>query len=260
MSSRKQSKVNHLLQNWPAGTVATQKWLSEMNVSYKLANWHVGSGWLKRFGPRAFVRPGDDVTWQGGLYALQTQLGLTVHAGGRTALELQGRAHFVPLGKNKTVLLISDTTEQLPKWFTSNDWLAGIQHRCISLFESVPGEAYVTLDSGGFPIMLSSVELAIMEVIHLMRGNHGITHAHNLMEGLTTLRPVLVQQLLEGCRSVKVKRFFLWSAETASHDWLKQLDMDRINLGKGRRQLYQGGNMNSKYHITVPPQEGLPHV
>lgn len=259
-TSRTRSKLNLLLQNWPAGTVATQAWLTEIGFSSKLANWHIGSGWLERLGRGAFIRPGNEVTWQGGLYALQSQLSLTVHAGGRTALELIGRAHFVPLGKRKTVFLISDTAEQLPKWFRSYDWLADIRHSSISLYDSIPEKASISLGVGTFPIVLSSAERAVMEVIHMMRTNHGIEHVHNLMEGLTTLRPSLVQQLLEQCRSIKVKRFFLWSAETAGHDWFKRLDVDRVDLGKGKRQLYTGGVMNGKYLITVPAQEGLPHV
>ncbi|MCK5827975.1 AbiEi antitoxin N-terminal domain-containing protein, partial [Candidatus Bipolaricaulota bacterium] len=102
------SKINRLLQNWPHGTVATQRWLDTQGVTSKLANWHVGSGWLTRFGPRAFLQPGDTVDWRGGLYALQSQLQMTVHVGARIALELRGLSHFVPLGPEPSVTLISD--------------------------------------------------------------------------------------------------------------------------------------------------------
>ncbi len=37
------------------------------------------------------------------------------------------------------------------------------------------------------------------------------------MEGLTTLRPRLIQSLLEQCRSVKVKRLFTVLAEACNH-------------------------------------------
>jgi len=82
MTSQKTAKLNQLFQRWPKGTVATQTWLNQLGISSKLANWHVGSGWLNRFGARAFKQPGDQVGWQGGLYALQTQLKMTVHIGG----------------------------------------------------------------------------------------------------------------------------------------------------------------------------------
>ena len=84
----------------------------------------------------AFARGGDTPDWTGGVYALQNQVGLTVHVGSLTALELQGRAHFVPLGR-KHVLLVSDRQERLPSWFRKYDWKVDVVHRCMaSLFDS----------------------------------------------------------------------------------------------------------------------------
>ena len=119
MTGRNVSKINQVLQEWPKNTVATQPWFTLLGVSSKLAYWHVGSGWLDRFGIGAYTRSGDHVEWQGGIYALQTQLDKTVHVGGQTALELQGLSHFVPIGKHKKILLISDLQERLPTWFRS---------------------------------------------------------------------------------------------------------------------------------------------
>jgi hypothetical protein len=260
MTSKETSKMNQVLQKWPKGTVATQAWLNKLGVSSKLANWHVGSGWLVRFGARAFTQPGDQVSWQGGLYALQTQLAMTVHVGGQTALELQGRSHFVPLGRQKKVVLISDQTEQLPAWFRNHHWDAILQHRCLSLFKGLPIEAATKLDCGGFEVIISSAERAVMEQIHLSKSNDDIEHAYQLMEGLSTLRPNVVQELLENCRSAKVKRLFLWSAETARHTWFGRLNTLRFDLGKGKRQIYKGGQFNQQYQITVPKREELPGV
>jgi len=259
-TGRKPSKINQVFRKWPKGTVATQAWLTEQGVSSKLASWHVGSGWLERFGARAFTQPNDRVDWRGGLYSLQTQLGMTVHAGGVTSLELQGRSHFIPLGEKKRVILISDRPEQLPAWFRKYQWKDDVEHRCLSLFESVPKEATTQLDCGGFKVAMSSAERAIMEQIHLAGSNDEIEHVLQLMEGLTTLRPKVAQELLENCRSAKVKRVFLWSAETAGHSWFNRLDSSRLDLGKGKRQIYKGGRFNQKYGITVPQREELPHV
>jgi hypothetical protein len=74
------------------------------------------------------------------------------------------------------------------------------------------------------------------------------------------LRPNVVQALLEQCTSAKVKRFFLWSAEEAQHQWFDRLDTAIVDLGSGKRQLFKGGRLNKKYAITVPPQEELPGV
>ncbi|MCD6326674.1 type IV toxin-antitoxin system AbiEi family antitoxin domain-containing protein, partial [bacterium] len=105
-----------------------------------------------------------------------------------------------------------------------------------------------------------SPERAIMEQMRLVKVNDDVEQAYRLMEGLTTLRPSVVQDLLVNCRSVKVKRLFLWSAETIGHAWFGRLDLERVELGNGRRQLYKGGRLNLKYQITVPAQEELPGV
>jgi hypothetical protein len=73
-----------------------------------------------------------------------------------------------------------------------------------------------------------------------------------LMEGLTTLRPKLVQELLEKCHSVKVKRLFMLLAERANHPWVKKLDLSKVDFGTGNRMLIKGGRVNKKYQISVP--------
>ncbi len=254
------TKINRLLQRWPRGTVATQAWLTSQGVSSDLARWYVKAGWLARVGPGAFVRPGDQVDWRGGLYALQSQLGMSVHVGARTALELHGRAHFVPLGSRQRVILISDKQEYLPAWFKRHRWEARIEHHRLTLFDQIPADVTNQLDCGGFRIAISAPERAIMEEIRLARTNDDIDHSIQLMENLGTLRPQLVQLLLEQCRSIKVKRLFLWSAEHAGHAWAEQVDPKRVDLGCGKRQLYKGGSLDPKYEITVPQVEELPDV
>ena len=235
-------------------------WLRGHGVSKALADWHVRSGWLDRIGSGAFARGGDSPDWTGGVYALQDQLGLTVHVGGLTALELQGSAHFVPLGR-KRVLLVSDRQERLPSWFKKYEWKVDVVHRCMaSLFDAPSDKSLTVLPCGKYSVTLSTRERAIMEVMHLASSNADIEHARELMGGLGLLRPTVVQPLLETCQSVKVKRLFLWSAEYAQHPWFARLDPLNIDLGAGKRQLYSGGVYSAKYRITVPPGEELPRV
>lgn len=260
MKKNEPSKMSQVYREWPKGTVATLVWLNKLGVSARLADWHMNSGWLEDFGPRAFIQPGDTVGWQGGLYALQTQLAMSIHVGGKTSLELLGLSHYVPLGEHRRVILISDRVEQLPAWFRKRVWGVFIEHVRSSLFKRIRAEAVVQYNSGGFEIAISSAERAVMEQIHLIGNNDDVEHAYQLMEGLNTLRPDIVQELLENCSSVRVKRFFLWSAETIGHDWFKRLDISKIDLGKGKRQIYRGGLLNNRYQITVPKQGELPGV
>lgn len=69
------------------------------------------------------------------------------------------------------------------------------------------------------------------------------------MEGLNNLKPSAVQELLEKCTSIKVKRLFLFMADKAGHEWPGHLDMEKVNLGSGKRSLVHDGAYNSKYHF-----------
>lgn len=257
-----ESKINHLLKMWPQGTVATSSWLQEQGVSRQLARRYTESGWLQRFGHGAFVqaRESSMVEWSGAVYALQHQQGLSLHPAAASALSLLGLGHYLPLGGKEAVTLFSDRPEKLPTWFTRHEWPMRLAHHTPKLFDSYPMESLTEVSRNGFSIRVSAPEQAILELFHLATTNDAITHARELMNGLNTLRPQVVQSLLETCRSVKVKRLFLWAAESAGHDWFSRLAPDRINLGKGKRSLYRGGRFDKKYLITVPRQEETAHV
>jgi len=94
-SNRK--RINQRLVAAPANAVLTSIWLKGRGISSKLAGYYASSGWLHRVGDGAFtVQPGTP-TWLGAVFGLQ-QKSKSLHPGGRTALELSGLAHFLPLG------------------------------------------------------------------------------------------------------------------------------------------------------------------
>jgi hypothetical protein len=78
-------------------------------------------------------------------------------------------------------------------------------------------------------------------------------NAAYFMEGLSTLRPDLVTELLKACQSIKVKRSFLYLAEQGNHSWFQRLNLSKVDLGKGKRVVVPGGKFDRKYQITVPP-------
>ena len=254
------SKLNQLLKQWPKGAVATGSWLRDHGVSRQLARRYAGSGWIQPLACGAFLRADDTVDWFGGVYALQTQLGLSVYAGGSTALSLRGLGYHIPLGDKAAVTLFSESPERLPAWFTRHEWGVTIERHSLRLFESSEPAGFTEVKHGAFSLRISAPERAIMEVLHLATSNDAIMHALQLMSGLNTLRPQVLQALLEACRSVKVKRLFLWAAESAEHEWFKRLELQRLDLGKGKRSLYRGGRFDPKYRITVPQQEDAARV
>src|SRR3984957_6559325 len=100
MDSQNSMKINLVLQAWPKGTVAVHAWLKAKGVSRKLAEQYCRRGWIDAIGRGAFVRRGDKVEWPGALYAMQKASRKSVHPGGRTALALQGLAHYLGMSSS----------------------------------------------------------------------------------------------------------------------------------------------------------------
>jgi len=99
---------------------------------------------------------------------------------------------------------------------------------------------------------MSSPERAILELLDEVPQRETFHQADVLMEGLRNLSPRRLHTLLVECRSVKVKRLFLWFAERHKHAWLKGLDRKGIDLGRGKRMLVRGGKLDTRFNITVP--------
>ncbi|HVW19929.1 MAG TPA: type IV toxin-antitoxin system AbiEi family antitoxin domain-containing protein [Opitutaceae bacterium] len=243
-------KLNQRLTAAPAGVVLTSAWLKSQGISSRLADYYANSGWLHRVGDGAFtVRP-EPPSWLGGVFGLQ-QKSKSFHPGGRTALELSGLAHFLPLGDAHPVYLFSRAGNRLPAWFKGLPWFSRVRH--VSTNFLPPELGLREYREGAFAVMLSAPERAALEFLrHLTLDDAGYEHANLVFEGLGTLRPDVVQSLLEACTSIKVKRVFLHLAEKHAHAWFKQLDVAKISLGSGKRVLVSGGRLDPKYLITVP--------
>lgn len=209
-------------------------------------------------GQGAYAKAGDTIEWTGGLYALQEQLKLRIHAGGKTALQMQGYAHFLPMRKGTTVSLFGAPDVKLPAWFKQYRWGAKIRFTTTNLFAGEADQGLTKKDLGPYSIKVSTAERAMMEVLYGVPQVDSYEEARLLMEGLTTLRPRVVQRLLEKCASVKVKRLFMLLAENCKHAWVPKVDLAKIDFGKGKRMLVKGGHFDHKYKITVPNTEAGP--
>ncbi len=252
MSRQNTNKLNQLLTKWPSGTVAVYEWLKEEGIYRQLAERYVKSGWLQRVGNGAFVRLGEQVDWSGGLYALQNNMKLPVHVSGMTAMQLQGYAHYIPLGPGSTVFLMGAPGTRLPKWFLDYPWQINIKFKSSNLFGNSSVMGLVSQDRKNYEIRISVPERAMMELLSCVPDESSFEYALSIMEGLTTLRADFVQNLLESCRSVKVKRLFLFLADHCDHNWFKRINMSKLDLGKGKRMLVKNGQLDPKYLITVP--------
>ena len=253
MDRQNRSIINNLLKNWPKNTVTVSAWLDKQGVYRQLAGTYVKSGWIERIGRGAFKRAEENIKWGGGLYALQTQLNMSVHPAGKTALQLHGNAHYLPASlKQAKIVLFGSTNEKLPEWFKSYEWEVDVRYVMTGLFGNDPGQGLTTYNTGNYAITISSSERAAIELCYDVPIRESFGELYQIMSGLTTLRPRMVQGLLEKCCSVKAKRLFMYLAERFDHAWVKKLDLERVNLGTGKRSLCNNGHYDSKYKIVVP--------
>ena len=249
------SKINQLLQKWPPGQVATLRWLGSLGVDRRLADKYVQSGWLERLGHGAYKRVSATVDWAGAVHALQTQLGLAVHPGGITAIDLRGYTHYVAFGA-RDVLLFGNPGMKLPAWFQGHSWSRPVTLVTTGVFAG-NDKATSILPVDEVDLEVATLEQAAFEMMYLVPKRQAYEEAFQVMESLTSLRPPVVQQLLEGCTSVKTKRLFMHAAERANHPWLKRLELSTVDFGSGRRTIHAGGRLDKKYDLVVAdPAQG----
>lgn len=285
MGRQNQGKLNWLQHNLPDGLVVDAAWLERQGFSSGLRSKYVKHGWLQQVARGVYRRPpakmptpaeDDSLRWQNVVVSLQGLLKYPLSLGGRTALEIQGFGHYLNATGPREIHLYGNDT--LPGWvsklqlesrfvFHSAKRLFNDQLVAVSLNE--PGEtppgnrgldgdplpAGLRREQWGhwdWPLILSSPERAILELLDEIPKRETFHQADMLMEGLPNLGPRRLHQLLAACRSVKVKRLFLWFAERHNHAWLKSLDREGIDLGSGKRMIVRGGKLDTKYNITVP--------
>jgi len=259
MGLQNDKKLNKLHVLLPEGVVVPSKWLVEQGYSRQLVRKYVQGGWLVALGRGVYARPQTVPNWQGFVLGIQHFAGLSFHVGSVSALNLQGYAHYLPLG---------DSTKEghnpihlwgqgkVPAWVKAVTIPRILQFHQRQLFVSLTSaDGLGAMPSGvrDLQIQVSTPERAIMEVLYEVGDDeHAFIHAFELFEGLTSMRPKVVNTLLQHCKSIKVKRLFLFMADQLSYPWISRIEKDQLDLGSGKRVVVKGGKLDKKYLITVP--------
>lgn len=245
------SKLNRLLATIPTNVAVTSQWLTENGYSRQLVKRYCDSGWLKKLGQGAYAKVGDTVKYPGAVFALQQQLNLPVHIGGLSALELHGLAQYVVFVTSDNPLYLYNTTadkKKLPKWFvTLFQNVTYLQH---NLFDEQPGLETKAIND--INVVVSIPERAILEVLDLVPNAFSFEHANEVIENLRLLRPVVMQEMLMQCSSIKVKRLFLYLAEEYQLPVFKYLEVKKFDIGRGKRVIGNGGIYIPQYKLSVP--------
>jgi hypothetical protein len=268
-------KLNFLEQRLPEGLLVDAAWLTDKGITGNLRSHYVATGRLEQPSRRVYRRPRGKLSWQQVVISLQTILlrnPLTV--GGRTALELQGFAHFLKENEKEIHLY---GPKPPPTWLFKlplnvqflyhNDRTLFREERVHlgttslalnvsrnSLAQAGTGTSFVEQQWGhwDWPLTLSTPERAILELLDELPAHETFEQADKLFEGLSSLRPRRLQKLLGDCKSVKVKRLFFFFAARHSHSWTKFVKRQDFDLGKGKRMLVKGGRLDPVLQITVP--------
>ena len=277
--------LNRLHRLLPEGLLADAAWFTAAGYPSSLRSRYLASGWLQPVTRGVFRRPLhkpglEDTTaplrWQHVVVSLQSVLERPVVVGGRTALELDGLAHYTSSAGPREVHLYGD--EPAPGWLGKLPIETPfVFHNARKLFRAeavskaleglksvMAGDepsnlttihgslTWMHFSDGGWPIVLSTPERAILELLDELPDRETFHQADVLMEGLVSLSPRRMSRLLCECRSIKVKRLLLWFADRHGHAWVERLEREGVDLGSGKRMLFRGGKLDPKYQITVP--------
>ncbi len=253
MSTINSTKLKHFLSDIPTNVIVTSKYLIDFGISHDLQKRYERNGWLNRLYQGAYTKLNDTPNIYGAIFALQYQLGLSIHIGGLSALNnFYGISHNISFGRKQQ--LFGYRGEKLPKWFKS------LYENEVEIYTTtfLPQDmGIVEHSTGNFSIKISNLERAVLEMIYLVPDKITSNEAYQIIELLSTVKPKEFQKLLENCSSIKVKRLFLYLADTISHPWLKKLDISKIKLGNGVREITAGGSYNAKYNIIIDNVERI---
>lgn len=242
------TKINQILKKWPLGTTKTSTELEREGISAQDLQVYLKSKWVERYEKGIYKLHDDSVDWTGVLYGLQNKSKTTLHAGGRTALVLKGYAHYI---KTSNVYLFSDRSENFNIWLKKLD---NVIFRRNEIFDYSNDNYFSLYSVRDYEITISTLELAIMEMLYLVPQQESFEEAYLIMEGLSSLRPKLVTDLLLTTSSIKIKRLFMWMAEKANHSWVEKVNLSKVDFGRGKRVIVKNGSLNKKYNITVPKE------
>ena len=223
------TKIQQILEAAPNESVLFGSWLSSQGLDARGQYAYMKSGWLDRISKGVYKIHGTEPSLFAAISSYNTQLSKSCNVGAYTALELRGYSHYLSMGKPKAYLF-TDKSNKLPSWVLKEEWDMTINQH---------------------DLLVSSPERAILECLNLPDASSSLLDIYYIMEGLTTLRPKIVQALLEVCTSQKVKRLFLYMAEKAGHSWYKALKLENVNLGTSRFMITPIGKYINKYNMTI---------
>ena len=253
-------------------------WLESRGYSRTLLSRYAAAGWLVQPARGVYHRPGFRLSWQGVVTSLQSLLGYRLSVGGKTALQLHGHGYYIsarvphfihlygpkapPGWLHKLNLDQRFVFHKAERLFPPGDhlhaerqlaaWDSATQRFSSSAVLPEHAEA-INWGEKDMPLIVSRRERAALEHLDDIPARSRFDDVGNILENLVALDPKVAGDLLRQCRSIKVKRLFLWFAERHGQPWFGKIDLKQIDLGRGKRALVkEDGCFDAKYQITYP--------
>jgi len=211
----------------PLGTAA----LKHLGVTPYRASALARSGWLDHLARGVYMLPGDKLSRDGSLAFLSEQVpGL--HVGSKTALAWRGVRQNIAF--RETLTLWGDRAKPLPSWFTER---FPARYQATQLFEDkLPaGLGLQPLPNGDPRVLVSVPERAVLELLSDVGKTQSLSEARELVEGLQSLRPKVLDELLMHTTRIKVVRAAASLADELSLPWAALAKQHSQRIGGGER-------------------------
>jgi hypothetical protein len=225
------SKLNDLFGKLRPGSPVTSEDLAAMGVSADLAVHYARAGWLTRLARGVYARPDTALELHPSLRLMERRL-KGLHVGGKSALDWHGVRHNV--AQQPQLQLYGWASSSLPPWFTKR---FPSSYKRLRLFDERPD---VLLRVSRFQHkpegpLVSDPERAVLELLSDVGVRQPLQEARDLLEGTTSLRAAVLQELLTRCRQVKAVRLCLTLGREHRLPWAAKLDPKRLPTGSDQR-------------------------
>ncbi len=233
------------------GQIVNRAWLLRRGINRPLVDYYLRTGKLITISRGFYRRPGPALKWEHVIFSL-INLEYQLHIGGKTALAYYGLFHFLQLARKVDIAIFCN--RNLPSWINKlNDTYQFhiIKTRLFPASYRV-GIRKEPFGSWDWPLPYSISERALLESVSQIQKEADFKSIDKIFDGAVNLIPEVLQELLEKCINVKTKRLFLWFAKKHSHKWFGKLEINKIDLGKGKRQIIKAGKLDNSFQITIP--------
>lgn len=255
-SAQLEEKLEKCLSLIPDSAVIKRTWLEDQNPKFLIEGIT-----LKYFDPidgysGLLKKKGAKIDLLGGLFTLQKMQDFSIHICGSSALELHNKGKF---NTDEVFLFCDDPCKALPHWFTTYYWGIKVHYIKSSQLDKKLGLTEYFFDTRNH-LIVSQPERAVLESLYAVSKSQNYQEVIQQVKDLKNPNIELIQKLLESCSSNKVKKLFLCFAKLNNMQWLEQIDMSKIDLGKIYADMSAKGKRRAMFGIKFPKSFDLESI